>query len=466
MLWYYDMSRRKFLQIIGLSTAGVALSSRKLEAIASISGKTMSESGETVRMKESIALAVHNAGADVVLCVPSTGTAKIFDEYNKIVPANVPYSYNEEVAYTIAHGAGLNGKRSAIIIKSHGMAKATNSVIDSLTAGTTAGFVIIVTYDKKGLHSDSIFDCNDFVKGTGIPFKVPENETAYQDILDGFRWSEQLQLPVAILIDSNTLDKEVKKLTLRSAVPQFSLKRDPLYHVLCPPLASYQSQVLQTKLAGGDWNKVERPVPLHIPDDLPPKWQEMIHDYMPIFQVFRQMRKEMDFVSGDTGVSSLFAFPPFNCIDATTYYGGSLPLATGAYLAGRRGVWAITGDYTFVAAGHMGLIEAVSRNIPLKVLVLHNGCAMTTGGQPLPDNVFNHVISGYQSYVRYIRSPLDIDSIRSVLKPAVESDRLEIIVADYPSLRQDNYPFGTERKPQTVKSVGLTPLISNQRLIN
>jgi hypothetical protein len=56
---------------------------------------------------------------------------------------------------------------------------------------------------------------------------------------------------------------------------------------------------------------------------------------------------------------------------------------------------------------------------------------MTTGGQPLPDNVFNHVISGYQSYVRHIKSPWDIDSIQSVLKPAVKSDRLEIIVADY-----------------------------------
>jgi len=56
---------------------------------------------------------------------------------------------------------------------------------------------------------------------------------------------------------------------------------------------------------------------------------------------------------------------------------------------------------------------------------------MTTGGQPLPENVLNHVISGYQSYVKYIKSPLDIDSIQSVLKPAVKSDRLEIIVADY-----------------------------------
>jgi len=431
MLWYYDMSRRKFLQIIGLSTAGVALSSSQLEAIAPISGKTIDKSGKTIRMKQSIACAVHDAGAEVVLCVPSTGTAKIFDEYNKIIPESVPYSYNEEVAYTIAHGAGLNGRRSAIIIKSHGMAKATNSVIDSLTAGTTAGVVIIVTYDKKGRHSDSIFDCNDFVKGTGIPFKIPGNETIYQDVQDCFSWSEQLQLPVAILVDSNMLDKEVKKHTLSSTVPQISYRRDPLCHVLCPPLVGYQFQVLQAKLTGRDWRKVKRPAPLHIPDDLPPKWQKPAHDYMPIFQVFREMRKEIDFISGDTGISSLFAFPPFNCIDATTYYGGSLPLATGAHLAGRRSVWAITGDYSFVAAGHMGLIEAVSRNIPLKVLVLYNGCAITTGGQPLPENVFNHIISGYQSYVRYIKSPLDIDSIRSVLRPAVKSDSIEIVVADY-----------------------------------
>lgn len=416
---------------MGLSTAGVALTSCQINGTVPDSGKTIIESEETIRMKQSIASAVHDAGAETVLCVPATGTAKIFDEYNKIILRGVPYSYNEEVAYTIAYSASLNGRRSAVIMKSHGMAKAANSVIDSLTAGTTAGFVVIITCDKKGRHSDSIFDYDGFVKGTGIPFRIPKDETIYQDILDCFSWSEQLQLPVAILIDTDKLDETVKKFSLLSTAPQISCQRDPLRHVLCPPLANYQFRVLQAKLAGKDSSKVKRPAPLQIPADLPPKWQEMIRDYMPLFQVFHQLRKEMDFVSGDTGVSSLFAFPPFNCIDATTYYGGSLPLAIGAHLADRRGVWAITGDYTFVAAGHMGLIEAVGRNIPLKVLVLHNGRAMTTGGQPLPDNVFNHVISGYQSYVKYIKSPRDIDSVQSVLKPAVKSDRLEITVADY-----------------------------------
>ncbi|MBN2254592.1 MAG: hypothetical protein JW736_02695 [Deltaproteobacteria bacterium] len=431
MLWYYDISRRKFLKIMGLSTAGIALSSCQLKGVVPGLENTTGESDETVSMKQSIARAVHDAGADVVLCVPATGTAKIFDEYTGIIARGAPYSYNEEVAYTVAHGAGLSGRRSAIIIKAHGLAKAANSVIDSLTAGTTAGFVVIITFDKKGRHSDNIFDHVDFVKGTGIPFRIPESETIYQDIVQCFSWSEQLRLPVGILIDTDTLDDREKKLTFQSTLPSVSYCRDPLSHVLCPPLTNYQFQVLRAKLAGKGADKVKRPVPLQIPADLPPKWQEMISDYMPLFEVFRHLRKDMDFVSGDTGVSSVFAFPPFDCIDATTYYGGSLPLAIGAHLAGRRGVWAITGDYAFVAAGHMGLIEAVSRHIPLKVVVLHNGCAMTTGGQPLPDEVFDHVISGYRPYVTRIERPLDTGSIRSALEHAAQSDRLEIVVADY-----------------------------------
>ena len=77
MLWHYDMSRRKFLQITGLSAAWAALSSCQLKAIVPNSGNTISESGETIRMNQSIARAVHDASADVVVCVPATGTAKI-----------------------------------------------------------------------------------------------------------------------------------------------------------------------------------------------------------------------------------------------------------------------------------------------------------------------------------------------------------------------------------------------------
>ena len=432
MLWYYDISRRKFLQVMGLSMAGAALHGCRLATGTGNRKQATDESRKAIPASGSIALAIHDAGADIVACVPSTGTAKIFDAYNELTARGLPYSYNEEVAYTIAHSAGLNGRRSAVVLKSLGLAKASNSLIDSLTAGTTAGFVAIVTYDKSGRHSDNIFEYLDFVKGSGIPFKVPKDEADYyRSIMDCFLWSERLQLPVGVLVDSDMLDKKVETETLGPDAVPVSGRLDPLRHVLCPPMAGYQYGILQAKLSGNDWRKVPRPSLLHIPDDLPQKYRQAVRYYLPVFEVFGKLRNKMDFVSGDTGVSTLFAFPPFNCIDACTYYGGSLPLAIGAHLAGKHNAWAVTGDYSFIAAGHMGLVEAISRNIPLKVLVLYNGCALSTGGQPLPENVFNHVVSGYQSHVRYIGSPMDTDTIESVLKPAIESNRLEIVIADY-----------------------------------
>jgi TPP-dependent indolepyruvate ferredoxin oxidoreductase alpha subunit len=116
-------------------------------------------------------------------------------------------------------------------------------------------------------------------------------------------------------------------------------------------------------------------------------------------------------VTGDTGVSSLFACEPYNCIDITTYFGGSVPLAAGAYLAGYPEAWALTGDFAFIAAGHLGLLEALQRGIPLKVIIFYNGKAETTGGQPIPQGTLETVLAGYERYVSYIRNPNDTERL-------------------------------------------------------
>jgi indolepyruvate ferredoxin oxidoreductase alpha subunit len=68
------------------------------------------------------------------------------------------FSFHEEVAYTIAHGAALAGKRAFTSMKAHGFFKAANSVSDSLYSGTLAGFVSLVVDDRNGIQSDSIAD--------------------------------------------------------------------------------------------------------------------------------------------------------------------------------------------------------------------------------------------------------------------------------------------------------------------
>jgi len=422
-LTYFDKSRRRFLKLSGLAVAGLFLPGAFLRDIVAAG-----DSGP-VRIDEAVAWALQDAGVKLVTHVPATGTTPLFDVYNRLSATAPSYAFNEELAYTMAHGAALAGVRSAAVIKSHGLAKAANSVIDSLTLGTTAGFVAVVTDDPHGRHSDNIFDLEMFLKGTGMPFKKAERDTVYDALIESFLWSEELGTPVALFVDSGLISQKTACRRRRLRPPVSKYKRDPLRHVLCPPLAPYQRKVMEARLARKDWRVIPAPAMPVIPDGLPPKWRSEASQYVPLFDVFQELRLQIPFVGGDTGLSSLFAFSPYACVDACSYYGGSLLLALGFHIAGFHRSWAVTGDYAFLAAGHMGLVEATSRRIPLKVLVVDNGCAMTTGGQPIPEGLFEQVLSGWKPFVSRIDHPRDASAVRSTLARAISSDRLEIVVA-------------------------------------
>ena len=384
-----------------------------------------------VSLSEAIALALVDAGARVVVNVPATGVTVVYDSFcdqTKTVPV---YSFHEEVAYTLAHGAAVGGARSAAILKSHGLAKAANSVIDSITAGTNAGMVALVLNDRTGKHSDNVFDSPAFLNGLKLRFTAPRPENTYSEILAAFETSEKFRIPVAVSVESDDLDRVVEIQRRVADVPVTAYHRDVYQHLLCPLLAPYQQRLLETRLNGSP-AAGEKPVLPSVPDQLPSKFRGTFLTYVPVFDVFKRIKGDDAVIAGDTGTSSLFAFSPYDCVDITTYYGGSIPLAMGFYLAGRRNVWAVTGDYAFVAAGHLGLVEAVHRGIPLKVIIFHNGVASATGGQPLPPDVFAHVIGGYGAYVRHIEDPTDREEIEKVLTTAKASSRLEIVVVEVP----------------------------------
>ena len=104
-----------------------------------------------------LAQALHDADA-VVTCVPGFGGTQVFEAYGALRGAAPVWSFHEEVAFTVAHGAALAGRRAAALLKTHGLAKAANSALDAVTAGVTAGCVVVVFDDPAGLHSDSVAD--------------------------------------------------------------------------------------------------------------------------------------------------------------------------------------------------------------------------------------------------------------------------------------------------------------------
>jgi TPP-dependent indolepyruvate ferredoxin oxidoreductase alpha subunit len=424
-LTYFDKSRRRFIQLSGLALAGLFLPDVFLRNAAA------ADNARDAQVDEAVAWALQDAGAKIVTHVPATGATAFFDAYSRQAGVTPSYAFNEELAYTMAHGAALAGVRSSTVIKSHGLAKAANSGIDSLTLGTTAGFVAIVLDDPLGRHSDNIFDLDAFLKGTGMPFKRAGRDGIYDALLECFLWSEELQTPVALFVDSELVGRKTSCTRRRLRPPALKYERNPFRHVLCPPLAPYQQKALEARLAGKDWRDVPKPVMPAVPDGLPPAWRSAASEYTSVFDVFDELRPQIPFVSGDTGLTSLFAFAPYACVDACSYYGGSLPLAVGFQLGGFGRSWAVTGDYAFLAAGHMGLIEALARRIPLKVLVMDNGCAMATGGQPVPEGVFEQVLSGWKPFVSRIENPRDKSAVRNTLTRAIHSDRIEIVVARF-----------------------------------
>lgn len=381
-------------------------------------------------VSQAIAWACQDAGTAVATCVPGSGGTNVFELYRSNSESNYPYSFNEETAYAISHGAALAGTRSATFIKAHGLLKAANAVSDSLYAGTTAGFLTIVFTDADGSHSDSILDIKPFLIGLGIPWAQADIAHVYHQVLSLFTRSESTGLPYVLIVNTSDTSLVIPSPDrVRITQPAVHYGRNVRQHVLCPFFAGYQQQVLKARLEGNPAEGIKAPdIPI-LPMAVPDQWKPLILDYTPLFNAFRHIRGSL--VTGDTGISSLFACEPFNSIDITTFMGGSIPLATGTILAGYHDAWAVTGDFAFVAAGHLGLLEARLRNLPLKLLLLCNGISATTGGQPVPQFTIDNLLFGYEHYMFTIHNPGDSAEVNDILERAKNSAYMAVVVVKY-----------------------------------
>jgi len=378
-----------------------------------------------------LAASLRDAGTRVVTHVPGHGATETFAATCELMGVPFSVSYHEEVACAIAHGASLVGTRSVVLLKSHGVAKAANCLLDALFAGTTAGLVLLVFDDRHGRHSDCIFDIDAFLTGLGMPFERIDEDRAPVAVSTAFNRSERLGLPVALVVEAEVVDRDAAYSTTPSDMSGKRYARDIARHLVCPLFAGYQRRVLDAKLNGDDVDDIERPAIPVIPGSMPSIWQSAIASYTPFFTAFRELRG--DIVTGDTGISSLFALPPFDCVDLTTYMGGSIPLAVGACLAGARNVWAVTGDFSFIAAGHLGLIEASERGVPLKTVIFVNGRAEATGGQPVSSRALGRLLRGYEEYVRSIPAGAPPENIREVVAEVARSPELRILLVECPA---------------------------------
>ncbi len=381
------------------------------------------------KLSEILADAIVKNDVSVVTHVPGFGGTQVFNEYNKLTGNKTPHSFNEEAAIAIAHTAAIVGKRSASLIKAHGLMKGANCLTDVIYADNTAGFVLFVFEDYTGSHSDSILKIDGFLEAFKIPVIDMDYANPQKTVNAAYLLSEQKELPVVVLTSSELVEKEY------NFSPSFSFdtcnkkyKRNILEHVVHPYFASYQYSKYLCKTSGGIKPNYEESIPV-IPEGVPEAYKKTVELYVPFFNVFAEYRG--DIVTGDTTISSSFVLPPYNAIDIVTYMGGSIPNAIGAYLAGYKDVWALTGDFGFIAAGQLGITELVNRNIPLKIVLFNNKLAGATGGQTVNQKLIQNILLPYQGNVVIVNNPNNSDEIGDKLTQIKRAEKFQILVLDY-----------------------------------
>lgn len=375
---------------------------------------------------EIIAMSLEANNFDSVFNVPGFGGTEVLDILQKNNKLKTFINLNEEAAFSISYGVSSNGKRSALLIKSQGFAKAANAITSSLSTETTSANIVFVFDDTQGKSSDNILSTTKLINGTETPL-VKIGKSPSIDIGSAILLSEKLKLPVAILIDCKFLLKlypsNIKKVTPKK-LSRLKFSR----RVACPILTNYHREVLKVKLTGGK-KKILPPKIKDIEQILPERIKIAYVSYKPFFDEFKKYRPS--FVSGDAGTSALFSFAPYECIDTCTYMGGSPGMAIGAYIAGIKDAVSITGDFSFFAAGILGLNEAIIHKIPLKVIIFNNGKAQATGGQTVDGALINNLTRSFPESISALKlNDSNPDEVKEKIKNLLSSTNLSILIVE------------------------------------
>ncbi|OQY31360.1 MAG: indolepyruvate ferredoxin oxidoreductase [Spirochaetaceae bacterium 4572_59] len=117
------------------------------------------------------------------------------------------------------------------------------------------------------------------------------------------------------------------------------------------------------------------------------------------FRVIKEVQAELDesTVTSDIGCYALAALPPLEVPETIICMGASITAAKGASEAGLNNVMAVIGDSTFLHSGLTGLVDCVSCDTDITIIIVDNETTAMTGGQDtiLPSSRLENVVRGF-----------------------------------------------------------------------
>ena len=168
---------------------------------------------------EAIAQGALDAGLSGVYAYPGTPSTEI-TEYIQMSPlakergVHSRWSTNEKTAMEAALGMSYMGKRALVCMKHVGLNVCADPFVNSAMTGTNGGIVVLVADDPSMHSSQDEQDSRFYGKFAMIPTLEPSSQQeAYNMMSKAYEMSEQLQLPVTLVLSLSVLMNLVSKMS-------------------------------------------------------------------------------------------------------------------------------------------------------------------------------------------------------------------------------------------------------------
>ncbi len=165
--------------------------------------------------------------------------------------------------------------------------------------------------------------------------------------------------------------------------------------------------------------------------------------------IYMALKKVKATCYGDIGCYTLAALPPLETIHTCFCMGASIGNTIGATLAGSNNTTpqvAVIGDGTFFHSGITGLIDAVTSNVNMVLVIVDNSITAMTGGQEnpgtgtdlmgnkVPSVKLEEIIKACGVTDLTVADTYNYDETLAALKEAIDFDGVSVLIARRPCM--------------------------------
>jgi indolepyruvate ferredoxin oxidoreductase alpha subunit len=199
---------------------------------------------------EAIARGAWEAGVYYATGYPGTPSTEILENISTYDDIESNWATNEKVAFDIATGVSLAGKRVLVTMKHVGLNVASDSFMVVPYAGVIGGFVVI-SADDPGMHSSQNEQDNRYLaKFAKVPLLEPIDPQEAKDFVAiAYEISEKFDTPVMFRTTTRIAHaKGVVELGERTEVKPKKYETD-IPRFLVPPFARWRRPTVEERLA-------------------------------------------------------------------------------------------------------------------------------------------------------------------------------------------------------------------------